>query len=104
MFEASGNEAALRGGLDVVRPGGIIVQLGLGDEKKLPVNAIVAKEIELRGTFRFHEEFGLAVTLIGKRLVDVKPLISATLPFANPTEAFDLAMDRNRSMKVQLAF
>jgi L-idonate 5-dehydrogenase len=104
MFEASGAEAALRGGLDVVRPGGVIVQLGLGDEKKLPVNAIVAKEIELRGTFRFHEEFGLAVTLIGTGLVDVKPLISATLPFANPTEAFELAMDRNRSMKVQLAF
>jgi L-idonate 5-dehydrogenase len=104
MFEASGAEAALRSGLEVVRPGGVIVQLGLGDEKKLPVNAIVAKEIELRGTFRFHEEFGLAVTLIGKRLVDVKPLISATLPFANPTEAFELAMDRSRSMKVQLAF
>ena len=63
MFEASGAEAALRGGLDVVRPGGVIVQLGLGGEMKLPVNAIVAKEIELRGTFRFHEEFGLAVTL-----------------------------------------
>ena len=41
---------------------------------------------------------------IGKGLVDVKPLISATLPFANPTEAFELAMDRNQSMKVQLAF
>jgi L-idonate 5-dehydrogenase len=104
MFEASGNELALRGGLDVVRPGGVIVQLGLGGEMKLPVNAIVAKEIELRGTFRFHEEFALAVTLIGKGLVDVKPLISATLPFVAATEAFRLAMDRGQSMKVQLAF
>ncbi|WP_158813922.1 L-idonate 5-dehydrogenase [Methylocapsa sp. S129] len=104
MFEASGNEAALRGGLDVVRPGGVIVQLGLGGEMKLPVNTIVAKEIELRGTFRFHEEFALAVALIGKGLVDVKPLISATLPFTAATEAFELAMDRSRSMKVQLSF
>ena len=104
MFEASGNEAALRGGLDVVRPGGIIVQLGLGGEMKLPMNALVAKELELRGTFRFHEEFALAVDLIGKGLVDVKPLISATLPFTKATEAFELAMDRSRSMKVQLAF
>ena len=39
---------------------------------KLPMNALVAKELELRGTFRFHEEFALAVTLIGKGLVDVK--------------------------------
>ena len=104
MFEASGNEAALRGGLDVVRPGGVIVQLGLGGEMKLPMNALVAKEIELRGTFRFHTEFALAVALIGKGLVDVKPLISATLPFTEAKEAFELATDRNRSMKVQLSF
>ncbi len=104
MFEASANEAALRGGLDVVRPGGVIVQLGLGGEMKLPMNALVAKELELRGTFRFHEEFGLAVELIGKRLVDVKPLISATLPFTRAKEAFELTNDRSQSMKVQLAF
>jgi L-idonate 5-dehydrogenase len=104
MFEASGNESALRGGLDVVRPGGVIVQLGLGGEMKLPMNAVVAKELELRGTFRFHEEFGLAVTLIGKGLVDVKPLISAILPFTEATQAFELATDRSRSMKVQLSF
>jgi L-idonate 5-dehydrogenase len=104
MFEASGNEAALRGGLDVVRPGGVIVQLGLGGEMKLPINALVAKEIELRGTFRFHTEFALAVSLIGKGLVDVRPLISATLPFTRAKEAFELATDRNRSMKVQLSF
>jgi L-idonate 5-dehydrogenase len=104
MFEASGNEAAVRGGLDVVRPGGVIVQLGLGGEMKLPTNTLVAKEIELRGTFRFHSEFALAVALIGKGLVDVKPLISATLPFTQAKEAFELATDRNRSMKVQLSF
>jgi L-idonate 5-dehydrogenase len=104
MFEASGQEAALRLGLEVVRPGGIIVQLGLGGEMKLPMNMVVAKELEIRGTFRFHEEFALAVALIGKGLVDVKPLISATLPFTQAKEAFELAMDRTRSMKVQLSF
>ena len=104
MFEASGNEAALRGGLDVMRPGGIIVQLGLGGEMQLPMNVLVAKELELRGTFRFQEEFGLAVMLIGKGLVNVKPLISATLPFTEATAAFELATDRSQSMKVQLSF
>jgi L-idonate 5-dehydrogenase len=34
----------------------------------------------------------------------VKPLISATLPFTRAHEAFELANDRSRSMKVQLAF
>lgn len=103
-FEASGNVAALRGAIEVVRPRGVIVQLGLGGDMTLPVNSLVAREIELRGTFRFHEEFAVAVELIGKRLVDVRPLISATLPFTSAVEAFDLASDRARSMKVQLAF
>ena len=45
LFEASGNQAALRAALDFTRPGAIIVQLGLGGEMTLPVNTIVAKEL-----------------------------------------------------------
>jgi len=104
LFEASGAQAALRSALEVVRPGGVLVQLGLGGDMTLPVNMITAKELELRGAFRFTEEFALAVELIGKGLVDVKPLITATVPFDKARDGFELALDRSRSMKVQLAF
>jgi L-idonate 5-dehydrogenase len=104
LFEASGNEAALRGALETVRCGGIVVQLGLGGDMKLPINVIVTKELQLRGTFRFDEEFRLAVDLMGEGAVDVKPLLTETLPFERATEAFELASDRSRAMKVQLAF
>jgi L-idonate 5-dehydrogenase len=105
MFEASGNAKALAGGLAVVRPQGIIVQIGIaGAEMSLPMNVAVAKEIELRGTFRFHQEFALAVALIGGGLVDVMPLLTATVPLAEANDAFALAADRTRAMKVQLAF
>jgi L-idonate 5-dehydrogenase len=105
MFEASGNARALSGGLAVVRPTGIIVQIGIaGGEMSVPMNTAVAKEIELRGTFRFHEEFALAVALIGNGLVDVMPLLSATLPLEQANDAFALAADRSKAMKVQLAF
>jgi len=104
LFEASGNERALVGALPALRPGAVIVQIGIGSAMTLPMNIIVAKEFELRGTFRFHEEFALAVDLMGKGLVDVKPLISATLPAERAVEAFALASDRTKAMKVQLAF
>jgi L-idonate 5-dehydrogenase len=104
LFEASGNEAALQGALEAVRPGGIVVQLGLGGDMRLPINLIVAKEIQLRGTFRFDEEFQLAVDLMGSGLIDVKPLISQTIPFQRAVEAFELASDRSCAMKVQLTF
>jgi L-idonate 5-dehydrogenase len=104
LFEASGSGAALAGALAALRPRAIIVQLGLGGDISLPINTVVAKELELRGTFRFHEEFALAVAMIGARRIDVRPLLTATLPLEQAREAFDLASDRSRAMKVQLAF
>jgi L-idonate 5-dehydrogenase len=105
LFECSGNERALRAAFEVVRPRGVVVQLGLsGSELTLPFNMVVAKEFDVRGAFRFHEEFGVAVELINKRLVDLKPLVSATLPFRDAGRAFALAADRTQSMKVLLDF
>ena len=104
LFEASGNPRALVGAFDALRPRGIIVQLGLGGEMTLPINTIVAKEFDLRGAFRFQPEFAVAVELLNKRLVDVKPLISATLPYRDAGKAFALAADRSQAMKVLLSF
>ncbi len=93
-----------RSALDVLRPGATLVQLGLGGEMTLPINSIVAKELQLRGTFRFDREFELAVRLMGEGLIDVKPLITAAMTFENAVAAFELASDRAQSMKVQLTF
>lgn len=103
-FEASGNERAVRSGLEVLKPRGILVQLGLGGDISLPQNTIVAKEIEVKGTFRFHEEFGQAVDLINQKRVDFSPLLSEIYPVADAVKAFEVAGDRSRSMKVQLSF
>ncbi len=105
VFEASGNGQALRSAFDVVRPRGVVVQLGLsGSELALPFNTVVTKEFDLRGAFRFHEEFGVAVQLINQRLVDLTPLISATLSYRDAGRAFALAADRSQAMKVLLNF
>jgi L-idonate 5-dehydrogenase len=104
QFEASGNERAVRSGLEVLRPRSTLVQLGLGGDVSIPQNMVVAKEIEMKGTFRFHEEFGLAVDLINQRRVDLKPLLTGTYPLEDAVSAFEAAGDRTKSMKVQLAF
>lgn len=104
MFEASGNERAVRAGLEALAPRGVLVQLGLGGDISLPQNMVVSKEIEIRGAFRFHEEFGLAVDLINRKRVDLKPLLTDVLPLDDAQQAFELASDRSRSMKVQIAF
>ena len=57
VFEASGSGAALSAAITAARPGAVIVQLGLGGDVAVPINTLVAKEIQLRGTFRFDAEF-----------------------------------------------
>lgn len=104
LFEASGNMKALTGALAALRPGAVIVQVGTGGDFTLPISVLVAKELELRGTFRFHHEFATAVAMIGERRIDVRPLLTATLPMERAVEAFHLASDRSRAMKVQIAF
>lgn len=104
LFEASGNGAALASGLAALRPSSVLVQLGLGGEITFPQNMVVSKEVDIRGSFRFHGEFALAADLINHHRVDVRPLISETMPMEDAVAAFELASDRNRSMKVQLSF
>jgi L-idonate 5-dehydrogenase len=104
LIECSGNEKALRAGLECVRPRGTIVQLGLGGDVSIPVNVLVAKELSMIGSFRFHPEFALAVKLISERRVDLSPLLTATYPLSDAVSAFEAANDRQHNMKVQIAF
>lgn len=104
VFEASGSEAGLRLALDVIRPRGVLVAIGMGGEASLPMTQLVAKEVDLRGTFRFHPEFATAVRFLNQRLIDGSKVITAIMPLAQAREAFDLAADKRRSLKVQIEF
>ncbi len=104
MFECSGANAALVSGIHTMAPGGIIVQLGLGGDMSLPMMVMTAKELQLKGSFRFHEEFATAVELMSKGLIDVKPLVSHTVDFDQSEQAFKLASDRDVAMKTHIRF
>ena len=78
--------------------------MGLGGNLSLPMNQVVAKEIDMRGTFRFHAEFATAVQFLNEGLIDGKPVITGIVPFSQALEAFDLAADKSKSLKVQIAF
>lgn len=105
LFECSGNEAALRGAISAMRPRGTILQLGIaGGEVSVPLNVIVAKELAMLGSFRFHAEFALAAELIGSRRIDLTPLLTRTYPVEEALAAFEAAGDRRHAMKVHLAF
>lgn len=104
LFECSGAAPALVAAIDTMRPRGMIVQLGLGGDMTLPVQAMTAKELSLTGSFRFHDEFRTGVSLMRKGLIDVKPFITQTFPLDHALVAFQTAGDRSRAVKAQIDF
>ena len=104
VFEASGSAPAFLNALNVVRARGVVVVVGVGAEVNIPLSQIVGKEIDVRGTFRFHQEFATAVRFLNDRLVDGRPVISGVQPVANVIAAFNMAGDKSKSLKVQIEF
>ncbi|MFM0208558.1 L-idonate 5-dehydrogenase [Paraburkholderia sediminicola] len=103
-IECTGAAAVLKDVIPALRPRGTIVQVGVTGDVPIPINALVGKEIRLQGAFRFHGEYALAARLIKEGRINVKPIITATLPIERAIEAFDLAADRSAQMKVQITF
>lgn len=104
LFECSGVAAALASTIPAMRPGATIMQLGLGGDMTLPVQAMTAKELQLRGSFRFHEEFFTAVKMMHNGRLDVKPLITHSFPISEVVPAFEMAADRSQAIKAQIVF
>ena len=104
LYECSGAQVALTNAIAAMRPGATILQLGLGGDMTLPMMQITAKELVLKGSFRFHSEYATAISLMQKGLIDVKPLISETVRLHDAVKGFELANDRSKAMKVQIAF
>jgi L-idonate 5-dehydrogenase len=105
-FEASGNADALNTCVLSTRPAGTVVQIGMLPSGPSPVliNRLMAKELRLQGSFRFHEEFAWAVQALVSDTVDVSPLLTGVFPVSRLNEAFEGAGDRRRNMKVQIRF
>jgi L-idonate 5-dehydrogenase len=103
-FEVSGAPQALAACVDTVRRGGVVVQVGTlpAEGVHLLANQVMARELDLRGSFRFGNVFGDAVRAIASRRVDVRPVLSGAHPLSQAARAIALARDKTVSMKVQL--
>lgn len=91
VIEASGAASSIETGIYLLRPGGKYVQTGLGRPKiEFPIVALSEKELTVKGCFRYSSgDYELAVGLLIKGLIDVRPLISSTSSFEDATKAWD---------------
>ncbi|CAD7034351.1 L-idonate 5-dehydrogenase [Pseudorhizobium endolithicum] len=103
-FECSAAAPAIRTAVATVKPRGAIVQVGVTGDVAVPLNALVGKELHWIGTQRFDKEFAQAADLIGRREIDVRPIISHSFPISDAVAAFEQAGDRTAACKVQITF
>jgi L-idonate 5-dehydrogenase len=102
-IEASGASVAVGATLAAVRRRGVMVQLGMFPPGPRPaeLSALVAKEIDYRGAFRFDTEFDDAIALLA-RTDALDPVITHTFDLPDAFEAMDVAAEPAASGKVIL--
>jgi L-idonate 5-dehydrogenase len=104
VFEASGAPPALRAAFDLVSPGGTIVQIGTvgtGDIP-IPVNQLMLREINFRGSMRYGDTFDEAIRLVAAGRINVNSLINNVFVLEDSVKALHLAADKSLALKVQI--
>ncbi|MGE8165279.1 L-idonate 5-dehydrogenase [Paraburkholderia sp. NPDC080076] len=106
VLEASGSPAGLDTALRAARAGGTVIQVGNlpAGHSPVPANLVMAKELRYQGSFRFTDEYAVAAEELGAHKIDLRPLMTHAFPLEEANRAFEVAHDRNLSMKVHLHF
>jgi D-xylulose reductase len=104
VFEASGSPKAWDRLLDLPRPGGCVVVVGLPVEPTSIDWAVAStKELRFETVFRYAHQFPRAIQMLASGKVDLRPLITATYPFEQSVEAFERAASaRPGDVKLQI--
>ncbi len=93
VFEVAGNDAAVAHALDLVRPGGRLVLVGIPDEDRTTFSASVArrKGVTIVLVRRMNRVYPRAIELVAQRRINVSDLVTHRYPLAEVAEAFRIA-------------
>lgn len=96
VFEAAGQNDAVRQATEMVRPGGLVVVGGIPDDDIMCVSASIVrrKGITIRLLRRSNETLHRSIQLVRDGKADVKPYITHRFPLERLKEAFETARDR----------
>lgn len=79
FVDASGAAAAVRDGIESLRPGGRAVLVGMGlPNLELPITQIQNKELWITGIFRYANTWPTAIALVARGQVDLDNMVTGT--------------------------
>ncbi|WP_369335256.1 NAD(P)-dependent alcohol dehydrogenase [Natrialba sp. PRR66] len=94
-IEATGAPPAIESVLDVTRPDGTVVLVGLAPDAEVPVDTfeLVRRQVDVQGSYRFANTYPTAISLIAGGDVDAAEIIDFDLPLDRVSDAFERATE-----------
>lgn len=94
VIDTSGAQSAIRESVDVLKPGGIIVLVGMTPEDETSFNfmRLMGKEGQIRPIFRYRNLYPTAINAISSGLIPVEKIVSHEYKFEDTKRAMDEAL------------
>ncbi|XP_030246323.1 sorbitol dehydrogenase-like, partial [Drosophila navojoa] len=91
-IDCCGAESTTRLAIFATRAGGVVVIVGMGPpEMKLPLFNALAREVDIRGVFRYCNDYSAALALVASGRVNVKRLVTHHFDIKETEKAFETA-------------
>jgi len=103
-IECSGPEITNRVGLLATQSGGCFVIVGCGPpEVKIPLIGALTREVDIRGVFRYANDYPAALDLVASGKINVKRLVTHHFDITETAAAFDASRyGRDGAIKVMI--
>ena len=103
VIETAGSESGIHRAVELARPGGTVVHLGVQGDIAWPMQEAFMKEVSLRPSLGYcgHEgrrEFAESAAMLASRPELVDMLITHRFPIDGAADAFRVAQDRSRGV------
>ncbi|XP_076380696.1 sorbitol dehydrogenase isoform X2 [Megalopta genalis] len=91
-IDATGAQSMIRLAILATRSGGVAVLVGMGaPEVQIPLFDALSREVDIRGVFRYVNDYADALNLLATKKIDVTPLITHHFNIEDTVAAFDAA-------------
>ncbi|XP_054286199.1 sorbitol dehydrogenase-like [Macrosteles quadrilineatus] len=91
-IDCTGFEGTIRLAIEATASGGVVTIVGMGsNEVTVPLCAAAAREIDIRGVFRYANDYPTALAMVTSGKVDVKKIITHHFTIEDTVKAFETA-------------
>ena len=103
VVETAGSQSGIDRALELVRPGGTVVHLGVFGEIQWPMHIAFTKEVALRASLGYcghagRREFAESAEMLAARPELARILVTHRFPITDAPEAFRTAQDRSKGV------